>query len=278
VNRSVYEPGLVARETKWNPLPKPGAGRVMLRGEAERGVNLVQFPDPMQSVLYSRLALSGDLNLLDGIPKVIGMYSLFYKEHNDILKAVYASPSVPEGLADFLSVSQINMAGKGTEWTARTSFLPWITAGQRPVFANQEETLTGLVSSQFNPRATVFLPLELQSNVLANEISVPKLSNESIAAQKIGFDIDTSQAALAVVSQCYDKNWKPTIDGKPAILLRANHAFQAVEIPPGSHRVVLTYRDGMFRIGMLVSACSILVVLFSFVRICRQSTGSHSEL
>jgi uncharacterized membrane protein YfhO len=44
------------------------------------------------------------------------------------------------------------------------------------------------------------------------------------------------------------------VDGQPATLLRANHAFQAVQVPAGRHHVRLAYEDRMFHIGAAVSA------------------------
>ena len=68
-------------------------------------------------------------------------------------------------LADFLAVSHINVPGKATYWEPRPTHFPWITAGQKPVLAGRDETLSGLVSTDFNPRQSVFLPLEACSQV-----------------------------------------------------------------------------------------------------------------
>ena len=35
--------------------------------------------------------------------------------------------------------------------------------------------------------------------------------------------------------------------------MRANQAFQALEIPAGKHEVVLKYEDRMFRLGVVIS-------------------------
>jgi len=53
------------------------------------------------------------------------------------------------------------------------------------------------------------------------------------------------------------------VDGRPTPLLRANHAFQALEVPAGQHEIVLQYEDPIFRLGVLISGlaaavCSVL--------------------
>jgi uncharacterized membrane protein YfhO len=52
------------------------------------------------------------------------------------------------------------------------------------------------------------------------------------------------------------------VDGKPAPLLRANYAFQAVPVPAGPHTVRVVYEDYAFRAGAGLSALTALVVGF----------------
>ena len=47
-----------------------------------------------------------------------------------------------------------------------------------------------------------------------------------------------------------------------APLLRANAAFQAVQVSPGTHRVHLFYRDRAFEIGAGISIGALMVCVF----------------
>ena len=87
-------------------------------------------------VLYPRLAIYANANLLDNLPKVVGMYSLFPRETAEVLATLWNTPQPPSGLADFLAVSHINMPGKATHWQYRPTHLPWVTVGAKPVFAD----------------------------------------------------------------------------------------------------------------------------------------------
>jgi uncharacterized membrane protein YfhO len=49
------------------------------------------------------------------------------------------------------------------------------------------------------------------------------------------------------------------IDGAPARLWRANHAFRAVALPPGEHQVQMRYEPASLRIGLALSGASLLV-------------------
>jgi uncharacterized membrane protein YfhO len=71
------------------------------------------------------------------------------------------------------------------------------------------------------------------------------------------------------MSQTYYHNWRAYVDGQPAPLLRANHAFQAVQVPAGPHHVRQIYKDSAFRAGAAVSLAAwpcCLLALFIFPR------------
>jgi hypothetical protein len=57
-----------------------------------------------------------------------------------------------------------------------------------------------------------------------------------------------------VLVDAYDPGWRVTVDGREAPLLRANHAFRAVAVPPGTHAVEMRYRPPRVSAGLLVSA------------------------
>ncbi len=71
--------------------------------------------------------------------------------------------------------------------------------------------------------------------------------------QQVDFVVEAAEPSLAVVSQTYYHLWQATVDGKPARLLRANHAFQSVEVPAGRHAVRLNYRNDPFYFGAIIS-------------------------
>jgi hypothetical protein len=231
----------------------------MLNAEAEDNMNVAPLTNAADQVVYCRLALFSDANLLDDIPKVVGMYSLYFRELGEVLSRLWSTPEPPAGLADFLAVSHINAPGKATYWNPRPTHLPWITAGQKPVFASRDEVLSGLVAADFDPRRTVFLPAEVRALSSATNDSQASVSEPHFSALKVEFDVDTKGPALAVISQSYYHNWRAYVGSKPAPLLRANHAFQAVEVPPGRQHVMLVYEDRAFYIGAAVSLLSALV-------------------
>jgi len=65
--------------------------------------------------------------------------------------------------------------------------------------------------------------------------------------------VHSERATVVVIAQAHYPCWRAFVDGKPVTLWRANHAFQAVAVPAGSHHVRLVYRDNWFALGCVIS-------------------------
>jgi hypothetical protein len=62
------------------------------------------------------------------------------------------------------------------------------------------------------------------------------------APTRIVLEIDAgAKPATVFVSEAYHPWWRPTVDGRPAPLLRAQMAFIAVPVGPGMHTIELCF-------------------------------------
>jgi hypothetical protein len=64
-----------------------------------------------------------------------------------------------------------------------------------------------------------------------------------------------------VLRDTFDPEWRASVDGVSAVVVRANALFRAVRIPAGAHRVTFEYRPTMLYLSIAVSlmACAALV-------------------
>ena len=256
----VYQPNLARKELHLEPPPTIGLSRTMLNAEAEGNLMVAPLTNAVDQVLYTRLAQYGNANLLDDFPKVVGMYSLFFRELGDVFGSLWISAEPPAGLADFLAVAYINEPGKVTHWNFRTNHMAWVSGGQKPLFASGPETTSALAKPEFDPRRSVFLPLEARSLVSVTNGAPAQNSVLRFSAHKVELEVQAGEPVLVVVAQSFYHNWRAYVGGKPTRLLRANHAFQAVEVPAGQHRVTLAYEDRLFYCGVVVSCISVAVL------------------
>ena len=134
-------------------------------------------------------------------------------------------------------------------------------------------SLKGLAAPNFDPRRTVFLPLETRALVAVSNSSPVTISVREFAAHKVRLETEASQPALVVIAQAFYHNWRAYVADRPTPLLRANHAFQALEVPAGRQQVTLVYEDRAFHCGGVVSLLSAAVCLALCLRRRKRSTG-----
>jgi hypothetical protein len=243
--------------------------------------------DPFNAYLGARLGLFADSNLLDGMPKVDGFYPLYVKEEFETRNALYYSTNAPStnlatieletalylttnnfpsALADFLGVCQITATGNLLEWEARPTYMPLVTAGQRPIFVEPTNSLRALLPPAFEPRQAVYLPVDAQPFVSVSNQTKARIVSRRFSAHRVVFEVEAQQPSMVVAAQTYYPCWKAYVDGQPTRLWRANHAFQALQAPSGRHSVQLVYRDMRFLAGVAISGMTMIGCMIGLVR------------
>ena len=252
VNPVIFHPNM----PRPAPPPQFGFGRAMIPADVLHTLTFAAHQDATENFLTDRYALFSDCNLFDDIPKCDGFFPLNLGE-NTLLNG-----SLSERMQDFLGVSQaLAIKASVLEWAPRPTFMPMLTAGQKPLFAADSETLALLAGTNFNPRTEVYLPLDARSAVTVSNAATIKIISVDYSPQKISANVDAAAPAMLVAAQSYYHPWHAYVDGKPAPLWRANYAFQAMEIPAGAHDVKLVYEDWSFRIGLAISVMTLAIAV-----------------
>ena len=68
--------------------------------------------------------------------------------------------------------------------------------------------------------------------------------------------VEAGGAGYLVVADGLQHDWRASVDGEPAVLHGADHAFGAVHVPPGAHEVELSYAPAGATLGAGVSAAA----------------------
>ena len=248
--------------------PRLGEGRIMLSPEAEQQLTFSHIPDVAADFTTKRLGEWYNLNLLDEIPKVNGAIVLQPREFDILEKYLYytAGAHTGRGLLDFLSVRWTSSADNPTQWTGRTNYLGMLTGGQRPVFIPDSQARAAITAKDFDPRAVVYLPESSRGSVQVSQKTDCTVTDVRVSSARIEATARASEPSLIVLSQSFYHLWQAFVDGHPTPLLRANLAFQALQIPAGSHQVTLVYRDRNLWVGAVISLCSLAGCVWLWVR------------
>src|SRR5471030_234264 len=93
----------------------------------------------------------------------------------------------------------------------------------------------------------------MKSLVTVTNQTSARILDSKFTDQTVDIEAEAQETSLVVISQTWYHDWRAYVDDKPATLLRANYAFQAVQIPAGRHRLRLAYEDRAFEIGAAIS-------------------------
>jgi hypothetical protein len=80
-------------------------------------------------------------------------------------------------------------------------------------------------------------------------------------SEEVVVETQASAAGFVFLSDQFYPGWTATVNGAPAEILRANHAFRLVRVPAGASTVVFRYRPRSVWAGLAVSAGTVALVL-----------------
>lgn len=140
------------------------------------------------------------------------------------------------------------------------SSLPRAFMVHRAVVADdQEDAWARIHQDAFDPATTVVLesgqPLEGPAGV-EDRVQVVRY-----APNALEIELEAGAEGYLFLSDPFYPGWKAELDGEPAELLRADYAFRAVKVPPGSHRVTMSFRSGSWYVGLVLTLLTVLLLL-----------------
>jgi hypothetical protein len=122
------------------------------------------------------------------------------------------------------------------------------------------ETLSRLQQSDFNPKQVVFLdagaqPIHASSNdslTTSDQVSIAQYQSERVVVQA-----KVSSPGYLVLTDSWYPGWQAWIDGRGVPILRADLMFRAVALDAGEHTIVFEYHPISFLIGAWISVIGI---------------------
>ena len=263
-------------DRRYYELPNPAAERFIgaqypfgrsLPGQAAQDHHLkrpsIPFPEALRE---TRGGLFSNLNLLDGVAKVNGFYSMWLPRFGDVIWAVYDGPfELHPSVADYMSITRTTSRKGPMDWANRPSAMPPVTAGQEPVFVPVEDMPKIMRAIDFDPRKVILLAPGTESLIGAENQVSASVSNLVMKPHEIRFQVSTPEPTIVNISQSHYHHWKAYVDGSPTPIHLANGAFQALDVPAGEFGVELFYEDRGFVLGAWISGLSLSGCFFWLV-------------
>ncbi len=131
------------------------------------------------------------------------------------------------------------------------------------VVATEEEALATMAEGRVDLRHTVLLSKEPAVKPAPGdsaEVTIERRGNKEIALA-----VNLDRPGIVVVSEAYYPDWKATVDGTPAEILRANHAFRALALTAGRHEIVMRYDTALLKEGATISVTALVATVLALV-------------
>lgn len=159
-----------------------------------------------------------------------------------------------------------------TLWKYEQGAGPFTFATRAHFVRDDAESLSNTLAADFDPRREVVLfadetrPAGVRPATPSDE-TVPdaQIHVAERASTRTRVEVRSSTPGWLVAAMTHYPGWVARVNGVERPLLRANHAFQAVELPAGSNAVELAYEPASFRRGAWISVASLLALLVGFV-------------
>lgn len=266
VASEVFAPNVVREYQKFPEPQTTNFYRVFITPKAEAALLMSNKPEFEPEFFGRRLALWSNLNLLDGMPKLNGSSTLPSRWEKEVEEAIYTRTNNPPArLIDFLGAHFESSSESAVAWVPRTNAMPLVTAGQAVRYGEGREVLRAMASPAFKPLEEVWIADSPYRDRWSQKPVKATVSDVVIKSQEVTFTVNVEEVTVAVIAQSWHPGWRATVDEQASKVYRADHAFQAVEIPKGKCKVRLYFQNPAFIYGRLLTITT-LSFMFAVLR------------
>ena len=118
----------------------------------------------------------------------------------------------------------------------------------------------------FEPAETALLEAE---SVAEGDVNLPLIGDRDGAEvtitryepNRIELTARNPQPGYLVLSETYYRGWDALVDGAETPVHRTNYALRGINVPAGEHHIEFVFRSPSFRMGAVLSAVGVLLVL-----------------
>lgn len=252
---------LCAANSWYNPLAYARTSYQALSGDGEAALRraATALPAGYRIEIPPRFALFGSLNspLLARVESTGGYNPLPLSAWSEYRAAALTNERLLDGLSANLVVSPADEKITGNEGVLpRAYFAPEIVAvvsaaDSRGRLATLDPARQALVQSP---------PPGLRQDPQARVAAI------TVTEQGVRVKYTAASPSLLKVANSYYPGWQASVDGKPASVLRVDHALIGAVVPAGEHEAVFTFETEHFAAGAGASALAALALLLLGLR------------
>jgi hypothetical protein len=226
--------------------------------------------------------------MLYGIPQVLGYHSFQIRYYDELLggKGQWRNLFTSLHLWKLLAIRYVTASdsihlpgyhkvlGPVRAATGRTAYLyeadstpPYARVIPAGVKGEADRIVPTLIDPRLDyDRLVLFAPDEAVNPLPVDSMPAPSPARAHVAAWEAGrmtitLDPTPPSPSYVLVAENWYLDWRATVDGADAPVLRGDQTFITVPVPAGAHQVELVYRSSRYRTGRLISIFATLIVV-----------------
>ena len=113
----------------------------------------------------------------------------------------------------------------------------------------------------------------------ATRIGAPALPPVRVLAytpEHVALETETREPAVLVLSDTFDARWRAWDNGQPVPIMRGDHAFRAVFLSAGHHRVEFRYRRPIVYAGLAITLATLGALGVAWIVTRRRRAGAET--
>ncbi|MEY4385778.1 MAG: hypothetical protein RLY20_1061 [Verrucomicrobiota bacterium] len=142
------------------------------------------------------------------------------------------------------------------------------------VSTNESLILSNLFEASFDPHKSVIVMSDKLAPGTSTNISAGTVEIKGYKPKRVEIAANVTEPAILLLNDRYDENWKVTVDGQPAELLKANFFMRGVKLVPGQHTVVYTFRLPAGALNITLGGIAVTLLLIGYVVISRPKSDA----
>lgn len=128
-------------------------------------------------------------------------------------------------------------------------------------FGSTDEMLEYMATPDFDPARLAVTDVPVEVNLPEAETSVAGAATiTQWGWNEVTVEVEADKDSVLVLADCYYPGWKAYRDGAQVEVFPVYHLFRGVAMPEGKHTVRFSYEPLSFRLGLIVSTLTLLLM------------------
>lgn len=125
--------------------------------------------------------------------------------------------------------------------------------------ANEEIDVIGKLNLRHEAVADAKFKAQLGDAVEQDSVSIVTI--KAYEPNELTYEVNSGKGGVVVFSEVYYPGWTATVDGQPAELGRVNYILRALNVKPGKHDVVLTFKPKSVNTTEAIAYVSYIILI-----------------